>query len=203
MRLPVPTARRLQRDADESGQLPGLRAAQRLRPWLGKRGRRFPISWGHAFQRPHLAGRHVRQYQRRAVQHLGGTGQRCGVGRLAPPVLPATSDATRADPSNLFNCAALGLRFNCSPGTQQWFQPYANRSRVAQTVKEGAVEFDAPLLKNAPLAKSFNLNGAVRYTNYDTSGTLHDLEGGRRLAPERRGAAAVDALARYPRADPG
>jgi iron complex outermembrane receptor protein len=83
----------------------------------------------------------------------------------------ATSDATSADPTNLFNCAGNGLRFNCSLATQQWFQPYSNRSRVAQTVKEAAVEFDAPLLNNAPLAKSVNLNGAVRYTNYDTSGT--------------------------------
>jgi hypothetical protein len=83
----------------------------------------------------------------------------------------ATSDATSSDPANLFNCAANGLRFNCSQATQAWFQPYSNRSRVAQTVKEAALEFDAPVLKDAAWAKSFNMNGAVRYTNYDTSGT--------------------------------
>jgi outer membrane receptor protein involved in Fe transport len=83
----------------------------------------------------------------------------------------AGSDGTPSDPANLYNCAALGLPRNCSAGMSQWVQPYANRSRVAQTVKEAAVEFDAPLLKDAPWAKSFNLNGAVRYTNYDTSGS--------------------------------
>jgi iron complex outermembrane receptor protein len=82
----------------------------------------------------------------------------------------ATSDGAVSDPSNLVNCAALGLRFNCTPGVSPWVQPYAGRSRVAQTVKEGAFEFDAPLMKNAFLAKSLNLNGAVRYTDYDTSG---------------------------------
>jgi iron complex outermembrane receptor protein len=79
----------------------------------------------------------------------------------------ANSDATSANASN---CSALGLRYNCVSSTTEWTQPYENRSRVAQTVKEGAVEFDAPLLKDAPLAKSLNLNGAVRYTDYDTSG---------------------------------
>jgi outer membrane receptor protein involved in Fe transport len=82
----------------------------------------------------------------------------------------ATSDATGSDPANLLNCTALGLPRNCTPGTSPWFQPYSNRSRVAQTVKEAAAEFDAPVLKDAPLAKTVNLNGAVRYTDYDTSG---------------------------------
>jgi outer membrane receptor protein involved in Fe transport len=83
----------------------------------------------------------------------------------------ATSDGTGSDPAKLINCTGLGLRFNCTPGTSEWVQPYSNRSRVAQTVKEAALEFDAPLLKDAAFAKSFNLNGAVRYTNYDTSGS--------------------------------
>jgi iron complex outermembrane receptor protein len=83
----------------------------------------------------------------------------------------ATSDGTPPDPTALLNCGALGLPRNCTPGVSEWFQPYASRSRVAQTVKEGAVEFDAPVLKGAPFANSFNINGAVRYTNYDTSGT--------------------------------
>jgi iron complex outermembrane receptor protein len=83
----------------------------------------------------------------------------------------ASSDATSSDPANLVNCAGLGLRFNCSPGITAWYQPYSNRSRVSQTVKEVAAEFDAPILKNAPFAKSLNINGAARYTDYNTSGT--------------------------------
>jgi outer membrane receptor protein involved in Fe transport len=37
-------------------------------------------------------------------------------------------------------------------------------------VKEGAIEFDAPLLKDVPAVQALNLNGAARYTSYATSG---------------------------------
>ncbi len=79
----------------------------------------------------------------------------------------ATSDATPTDP-----VSCTGLRLNCNPSSppQSWFQTFANRSTVSQTVWEGAVEFDAPLLTDVTLAKSLNLNGAARYTDYDTSG---------------------------------
>jgi outer membrane receptor protein involved in Fe transport len=69
------------------------------------------------------------------------------------------------------NCAAMGLRYNCAATTAEWGTTFANRSQVSQTVKEGAVEFDAPLLKDITLVQALNLNGAVRYTNYDTSGS--------------------------------
>jgi len=39
-------------------------------------------------------------------------------------------------------------------------------------VYEGYVEIGAPLLKDVPLAKSLDLNGAVRRTNYSTSGAV-------------------------------
>ena len=32
------------------------------------------------------------------------------------------------------------------------------------------MEFDAPLIKDVPFIRSFNVNGAARYTHYDTSG---------------------------------
>lgn len=83
----------------------------------------------------------------------------------------ASSNGTPSDPANLYNCSALGLPRNCTPGLTEWVQPYANRTPVSQTVKEIAAEFDAPLLKDAAWAKSLNLNGAVRYTNYNTSGS--------------------------------
>lgn len=38
------------------------------------------------------------------------------------------------------------------------------------TVKEGYFELNAPLLRDVPLAKLLELNGAVRYTDYSTSG---------------------------------
>ena len=76
---------------------------------------------------------------------------------------------SNSQPSDLADCT--GIRFNCVQGTTLAHQTsFANRSTVSQTVKEVAFEFDAPLLKDAPLAKELNLNGAVRFTNYDTSG---------------------------------
>ncbi len=71
------------------------------------------------------------------------------------------------------NCGATALRFNCNATgsiTPQWQNAFSSRSPVSQTVKEAAIEFDAPLLKNVPLAKSLNLNGAARFTSYNTSG---------------------------------
>jgi outer membrane receptor protein involved in Fe transport len=81
-----------------------------------------------------------------------------------------------ADPLVATNCAGMGLRptpgpVNCTATTSEWGLTFANRSEVSQTVKEVAFEFDAPLLKDMPLARDLSLNGAVRYTNYDTSGS--------------------------------
>jgi outer membrane receptor protein involved in Fe transport len=66
--------------------------------------------------------------------------------------------------------ACTGLRFNCTATSTTWNSTIANRSEVSQTVKEGAVEADVPLIADAPLIQSFNVNGAVRYTSYSTSG---------------------------------
>jgi outer membrane receptor protein involved in Fe transport len=65
-----------------------------------------------------------------------------------------------------------GIRFNCPYPTS----PLAyvsnvlnNQPGAKQTVYEGAYEFDLPLLKDAAFAKGLNLNGAVRYANYNNS----------------------------------
>ena len=63
-----------------------------------------------------------------------------------------------------------GLAHNCSASTPQWGEEFSDRSPVSQTVAEGAAEFDAPLLKDLPLVQLLSLNGAGRYTDYDTSG---------------------------------
>jgi outer membrane receptor protein involved in Fe transport len=76
-----------------------------------------------------------------------------------------------ANTANLTSCTTLGLVFDCNSLLAEWGNTFASRSAVSQTVKEGAFEFDAPLLKDLPLAKQVSLNGAVRYTNYDTSGS--------------------------------
>ncbi len=75
------------------------------------------------------------------------------------------SDAT---PNDLVNCT--GLRYNCTTGGALWTQTYASSPKVSQTVKEAALEFDAPLVKDVSFMRSLSLNGAARYTSYDTSG---------------------------------
>ncbi len=82
-----------------------------------------------------------------------------------------------AVPTDLLSCT--GLRFNCTQGTTAvWNNTTAPRSEVSQTVREGALEFDLPLLKDKFLAQSLNLNGAVRYTSYSTSGNYTTWKGG-------------------------
>jgi outer membrane receptor protein involved in Fe transport len=76
-----------------------------------------------------------------------------------------TSNA-QPDPAN-----CTGLRFNCSGSTLQYISNVvADQSGVSQTVTEGAGEVSVPLLRDVPLAQSLILNGAARYTYYDTSG---------------------------------
>lgn len=79
----------------------------------------------------------------------------------------STSDA---QPGDLLNCT--GLRYNCTATTATFQSTIAPRSLVSQTVKEVALETDVPLLKDSAIGRSFNLNGAVRFMNYDTSGSF-------------------------------
>jgi outer membrane receptor protein involved in Fe transport len=77
----------------------------------------------------------------------------------------AKSDATAAD---FTTCT--GLRYNCTGSPQtQYFITLPNQFRVSQTVAEVAGEVNVPLLKDSAIG-SFNVNGAVRYTRYNTSG---------------------------------
>lgn len=77
------------------------------------------------------------------------------------------SDATPTDPVN-----CTGIQYNCSASTLLWYDGATpSRSPVQQRVGEAALEFDAPLLKNVLLAKDVSINGAARYTDYDTSGS--------------------------------
>jgi outer membrane receptor protein involved in Fe transport len=80
--------------------------------------------------------------------------------------------------NNLANCAGLTSAFtpasNCTQGAALLWQSNVllARSEVSQSVKEVAGEFDLPLLKGKFLAQSLNMNGAVRFTDYDTSGKV-------------------------------
>jgi outer membrane receptor protein involved in Fe transport len=72
-------------------------------------------------------------------------------------------------PTSVASCD-VGLRYNCSPTMVLHNTAFAIGPSNSQSVKEGALEFDAPLLKNVAAIQSFNLNGAVRYTSYDVGG---------------------------------
>lgn len=84
------------------------------------------------------------------------------------------SDATPTDPVD-----CTGLRYNCSSTTLLWADgSTANRSPVSQRVGEGALELNIPMLKDVFLAKDVSVNGAARYTDYDTSGMAVTWKGG-------------------------
>jgi outer membrane receptor protein involved in Fe transport len=85
-----------------------------------------------------------------------------------------TSDAVPTDKAN-----CTGITYNCSATTLLYPNPtLAPRSKVAQTVKELASEFEVPLANNASFAKNLNLNLAARYTDYDTSGQAWTYKAG-------------------------
>ena len=85
--------------------------------------------------------------------------------------------STDALPTDHANCA--GITYNCTAATFLYPNPtVAPRSKVSQSVKEAASEFDVPLLKNAVLAKEMHLNLASRYTDYDTSGSAWTYKAG-------------------------
>lgn len=73
-------------------------------------------------------------------------------------------------PTALTDCT--GLRYNCNPAlpVAQYRQNVVANSRGKVNIKEIAAEILVPVFENAPFAKSLNLNGAVRYTDYSTSG---------------------------------
>jgi outer membrane receptor protein involved in Fe transport len=71
-----------------------------------------------------------------------------------------------------------GIQFNCSATTTPYASTTANFPKVGVNVREAAYEFQVPLLKDAPLVRSLGLNGAVRYTNYSTSGTVYTWKAG-------------------------
>jgi outer membrane receptor protein involved in Fe transport len=88
------------------------------------------------------------------------------------------SSTVKNSPLNPLNCT--GLRFlTCTTASQQWQQvSSASSADVSQDVKEAALEFDMPLLKDKPLARDVSLNAAVRYTNYSTSGSVYTWKAG-------------------------
>lgn len=64
-----------------------------------------------------------------------------------------------------FNCVATGSR------TLLLQNVFSSSPRVSQNVWETAIEATAPLIKDAPLLKLVEINGAARYTKYNSVGS--------------------------------
>jgi len=77
-----------------------------------------------------------------------------------------------AQPTDRTDCT--GLRFNnCRSATLLYASNVVGDMRnKTQNVSEGAIEVDIPILANSVIAKSLNINGAARYTHYNTSGSV-------------------------------
>jgi outer membrane receptor protein involved in Fe transport len=74
-------------------------------------------------------------------------------------------------PDVLVNCTTIRLG-NCTATNTLRETTFGQTPRpISQTVWEVAGEFDAPLLADRPFAKLISINGAVRSTHYDTSGS--------------------------------
>jgi iron complex outermembrane recepter protein len=77
---------------------------------------------------------------------------------------------SNADPNSKADCT--GIEYGCTASTLLWADGATpSRSPVSETVAEGALEFDAPLLKDVTLARNVSLNGAARFTRYSQSGS--------------------------------
>jgi iron complex outermembrane receptor protein len=79
--------------------------------------------------------------------------------------------ASLSTPGDLIDCTGIST-LNCTQGTTtRWLNnTLYNRSPVHQEVAEAAYEVDVPLIRDKPFFQSFNVNGAARYTHYNSSG---------------------------------
>jgi outer membrane receptor protein involved in Fe transport len=78
-------------------------------------------------------------------------------------------DVSTNAPTGLF-ADCTGIRFNCVPGATSYYRDaQITPISVREDVKEAALEVDFPLLKDSGFG-TLNLSGAVRYTDYSTSG---------------------------------
>lgn len=88
---------------------------------------------------------------------------------------------TNAPATLLADCT--GIRFNCTQGVTPYYgNAQITPISVEQTVKEGAIEIEFPLLRDSALGNA-SLNGAYRYTDYSTSGGVSTWKIGGDWAP--------------------
>lgn len=71
-----------------------------------------------------------------------------------------------------------GLRYNCSATTLRYQTSFPENPGVSLGVWESALELNVPVLRDSALADSLVLNGALRYTKYDTVGSYWTWKAG-------------------------
>lgn len=84
-------------------------------------------------------------------------------------------------PTSYVPLCGTGLRYNCSTATTkvlEYTTTFPSSPVVSQSVKEAALEVELPLVRDVTFVKSLDLNGAVRYTDYSTSGHYVTWKGG-------------------------
>lgn len=92
-------------------------------------------------------------------------------GEFRRQTLRETSSVT----NNTFSAAGLRVGANGttpSAGTQLWTKNITAPAYGAQSVYEGDLEFDVPLLRDLPLVEALSLSAAGRFTHYSTSGSV-------------------------------
>jgi iron complex outermembrane recepter protein len=94
----------------------------------------------------------------------------------AGPLTAAVGFDYRSQKMDITSNASPGTPYNTTGlrGTSILTQYYLiNQSNASgsENVAEGFGELDVPILRDLPFVKSFDINGAVRYTDYSISGT--------------------------------
>jgi iron complex outermembrane receptor protein len=145
-----------------------LRAAQPVRPDLGQRRGDGLHPRRHQLRRQDQPGRHHRRHLRLALRHLGRPGRGRAVGRVAPADL-RIHQRRAARPVRRLHQPALQLRRHGRPHLPLP-QHLPGQPAGQAAVWETAAEANVPLIKDVPLIQSFEVNGAARYTSYDTVG---------------------------------
>ena len=81
----------------------------------------------------------------------------------------ALTNSSNAQPTDTVNCT--GLPYTCPAGQSRYVSNIVADMKASQNIGEVAGEVTIPVLKDAPLAQSFSVNGAFRYTHYSVSGS--------------------------------
>jgi outer membrane receptor protein involved in Fe transport len=77
---------------------------------------------------------------------------------------------SRSEAETTLEADCTGLRYNCNAQLPLWRETFSSSPAVSQSVAEAAVELNVPVLRDVPLARALSINGAARFTHYDTSG---------------------------------